>query len=78
MFSRISVGWELVGQSFRVLRETPRLIIFPILSGIACMFVLAAFAIPLWGTPQAQVIFQQRHIPNDPLSYVLLFLFYLL
>ena len=49
---------------------------FPLLSGIACLVVLAGFVIPLWGTPQAQAILKERHVPNDPLSYVLLFLFY--
>jgi hypothetical protein len=76
MFARISFGWQLVVQSFRVLREDKRLIVFPLLSGISCMVVLASFAAPLWGTPQAQAIFNQRHLPKDPLAYVLLFLFY--
>ena len=49
---------------------------FPLLSGIACLIVLASFAVPLWGTPQAQAIVHDKHLPNDPLSYVLLFLFY--
>jgi hypothetical protein len=76
MFSKISFGWALVGQSFRVLREEKRLIVFPLLSTIACALVLGAFAIPLWGTPQARAILEDRHVPNDPLSYVILFLFY--
>jgi hypothetical protein len=76
MFTRISFGWELAVQSFRVLREEKQLIIFPLLSGIACAIVLAGFVIPLWGTPQAEALLQHRHMPNDPLSYVLLFLFY--
>ncbi len=75
-FSRISFGWELVVQSFRVLREDKRLIVFPLLSGISCMVVLASFALPLWNMPQAQAILNQRQMPKDPLSYVLLFLFY--
>jgi len=76
MFAKISFGWELVGESFRVLREEPRLIVFPLLSSIACLLVLVGFAIPLWGTPQAQAVLQERHVPDDPLSYVILFLFY--
>jgi hypothetical protein len=76
MFARISLGWDLVVQSFRVLREDKRLIVFPLLSGIACMIVLASFVVPLWGTPQAQALLNDRHIPNDPLSYILVFLFY--
>jgi hypothetical protein len=76
MFDKISSGWELVKQSFRVLQEDKKLIVFPLLSGIACTVVLAAFAIPLWGTPQAQALLGHRQMPHDPLSYALLFLFY--
>lgn len=76
MFEKISFGWELVGQSFRVLREDKRLLVFPLLSGIACSIVLASFVVPLWGSPQAEAIMHDKHLPNDPLSYVLLFLFY--
>jgi hypothetical protein len=76
MFSKLSVGWDLVVHSFRVLREDKRLIVFPLLSGISCLIVLASFAVPLMGTPQAKAILDERHVPKDPLSYVLLFLFY--
>jgi hypothetical protein len=76
MFSRLSVGWELVMRSFRVLRDDKRLIVFPLLSSIACLIVLGSFAIPLWGTPEAKMLVDSRRIPNDPLAYVLLFLFY--
>lgn len=76
MFERISLGWQLVVQSFRVLRDDKRLIVFPLLSGIACMLVLASFVVPLWGSPQAQALMNDKHLPNDPLSYVLAFLFY--
>jgi hypothetical protein len=76
MFEKMSFGWDLAKQSFRVLQEDKKLIVFPLLSGIACAVVLAAFAIPLWGTPQAQALMGDRHMPNDPLSYALLFLFY--
>jgi type IV secretory pathway VirB6-like protein len=76
MFEKISFGWELVRQSFRVLRDEPRLMVFPLLSSIACLLVLAGFAVPLWGTPQAQAVLQERQAPDDPLTYAVLFLFY--
>jgi len=76
MFEKISFGWELVGQSFRVLRDQPRLVVFPLLSSIACLLVLAGFAVPLWQTPQVQAVLQERHAPDNPLTYVVLFLFY--
>jgi hypothetical protein len=68
----------LAMQSFRVLQEDKRLILFPFLSSIACLIVLASFAIPLWGTPQMQAIMEEGRVPNDVLSYVLLFVFYFL
>ncbi len=76
MFTKIGFGWDLAMQSFRVLKEEKRLIVFPLLSSIACMVVLASFAIPLWGTPQFKALMEDRHVPNDVLSYVLLFVFY--
>jgi hypothetical protein len=77
MFERMSKGWELAGQSFEVLRAEKQLLIFPLLSSFACMLVLASFALPLWNTPQAQLILHDRTAPQDPMSYVILFLFYL-
>jgi hypothetical protein len=76
MFTKIGIGWELVMQSFRVLRADKRLIVFPLLSGIACLIVLASFAIPLWNTPTARAMFDEKQVHLGPLSYVVLFLFY--
>jgi hypothetical protein len=76
MFAKISLGWQLVKQSFRVLQDDKRLIIFPFLSGIACLIVLASFLVPLWGSPQAKAIMETKQMPHDPLSYILMFLFY--
>jgi hypothetical protein len=76
MFAKFSVGWDLVVQSFRVLRDDKRLIVFPLLSSIACLLVLASFAIPLWGTPEVKAILHDRHMPNGSVSWIVLFLFY--
>jgi hypothetical protein len=76
MFQRVGFGWDLAKQSLRVLWEEKSLIVFPLLSGVACMIVLASFAIPLWGTPQLKAIMNDGRVPNDPLTYVLLFAFY--
>jgi hypothetical protein len=76
MFQKISFGWDLAMQSFQVLKEEKRLIVFPLLSGIACLVVLASFAVPLWGTPQFRAVVEDGQVPNDVLSYVLLFVFY--
>src|SRR5262245_4882427 len=52
MFERISNGFTLAKSSWQVLRQDKKLIVFPILSGIGCFFVLLAFALPFVARPQ--------------------------
>jgi len=51
MFERISRGWALVGESWQVLRADRELMLFPILSCIACLLVMASFALPVIVSP---------------------------
>ena len=56
MFQRIANGWELARQSWEVLKLDKELLLFPLMSGIACLIVLASFAIPLWSTQFIDVV----------------------
>jgi hypothetical protein len=47
MFDRIWRSFDLARSSWRVLRTDKKLVIFPVISGIAALLVLASFAIPL-------------------------------
>lgn len=47
MFERISNGWALAKASWQVLKLDRELLVFPLLSGIACLIVMASFAVPL-------------------------------
>lgn len=47
MFDRMSRTWELTKEAFAVLAADKRLMIFPILSGIAVILVSVSFAIPV-------------------------------
>ena len=47
MFDRTSAGWNLSKQSWQVLKLDKELILFPLLSGIACLLVTASFAVPV-------------------------------
>jgi hypothetical protein len=76
MFESLRNGWEIGKQSFGVLRANKKLLVFPLLSGIACLIVLLSFALPLANSPQAQALFNDQQAPEDPLAYVLLFAFY--
>lgn len=87
MFERVSLGFQLVGQSFRVLRSNKQLVVFPLLSGVACMLVLLSFAAPFLLNPDllpidhqvnaqgATVAFNMEPL-QSPLAYVVLFAFY--
>jgi hypothetical protein len=76
MFERISRGIELTRQSWNVLREEKTLLVFPLLSGVACMLILATFAVPLWLSGYAEGILDDGKLRQDPVAYALLFLFY--
>lgn len=75
-FTRISNGWELAKESLRVLRLDKELLVFPLVSGIACLVVLASFALPLWSTGYAEVVLEEGRIADDPIAWVILFAFY--
>jgi hypothetical protein len=80
MFERMSNSFALAKSSWGVLRTDKKLLIFPIMSGIACLFVMASFAVPLL------IVFlqnPQRNIDdfdklNPVVTYGLLFAYYFL
>ncbi len=79
MFAKISTGWQLTKQSFQVLRLDKELLVFPLLSGIACVLVLATFAVPMVATGFLESM-AEDHQANaqamQVLGYVLLFAYY--
>src|SRR5690606_20285828 len=46
MFDRVSRSWDMVKASAAVLRSDRELMLFPVLSGLATLLVLATFALP--------------------------------
>jgi hypothetical protein len=56
MFERLARSFELAKSSWRVLRTDKKLVLFPIISAIATLAVLLAFAGPLIGLQLANVI----------------------
>ena len=48
MFDRISRSWALAGACWDVLTEDPALLIFPLLSALAIVLLMASFAMPAW------------------------------
>ncbi len=76
MFDKISNGWELMKSSAQVLRENTSLLVFPVLSGIACLFVLGSFALPLFFSGALAINANAHQLTNNPIAYVVLFAFY--
>lgn len=76
MFERISRGIQLTRQSWQVLMEEKSLLVFPLLSGIACALVLATFAVPAWLGGFVEVLAEDGKLPQNPLAYAVLFAFY--
>ena len=78
MFEKVSTGWQLARQSYQVLKLDKELLLFPLMSGIACLLVMASFAIPLWASGYADTVMNEEAISQSHqiLGYVLLFAFY--
>jgi hypothetical protein len=78
-FERISTGYELAVSSWKVLLQNKKLILFPVLSGIACTFVLLSFAAPFLVHPQWLDFLNakaQGGIQPPLWAYALLFAYY--
>ncbi len=86
MFERIENGWQLVRQSWEVLKLDKELLVFPLLSGLACLLVMASFAVPIWATGLAESMMNEAESvasgegeigqAEHMISYVILFAFY--
>ena len=76
MFTALSNGWELAKESYRVLMLDKELLVFPLLSGLACLCVLASFALPLVGSDYVRTVMEDEGAAQDPVLYVIVFAFY--
>jgi hypothetical protein len=83
MLERISTGWDLMKQSWGVLRQDKELVIFPILSGIACLLIMATYAVPFLIWPGLFESFfgedkdpRQATLGQQVAFYALLFVYY--
>jgi len=82
MFTRIAYTWDLMKASWDVLKKDKGLLLFPLLSGVSCLAVLASFAIPFWLTAAGRPHYSstggstssQWHL--GAAHYIVLFAFY--
>ena len=76
MFQRLTTGWELAKQSFTVLKLDKELLLFPIMSGAACLVAMASFAVPLFFSGALDGLNEEASTGTQVLLGVLTFLFY--
>ena len=74
-FDRLSNGWRISMNSFKVLKENKQLIIFPILSGLSLIMIIGSFVIiTLAG---ARWDFANVSRPNSIENYAVILVFYI-
>lgn len=73
MFERLSRSFQLARDSWGVLSNNKRFLLFPLVSGLACVLVMIGFMVPL-----AAMRDQVERLIDDqsPLLYVILFAYY--
>ena len=76
MFERFSRSWSLIKASAGVLAQDKELLVFPLLSAICTLLVVAAFALPALGLGVLDGL-RDGGRGISVLAYVLAFLFYL-
>lgn len=77
MFRRLSNSWHLIKASAAVLRADKELIVFPIMSAIASLLVMATFAVPMFLAGLFEELVADGWGPAKIVSYLVVFLFYL-
>ena len=75
IFTRLSNGWQISMNSFKVLKENKQLIIFPILSGLSLLMLLASFVVVVFANAGWDV--DNISKPTTAGSYAIIFLFYI-
>ncbi len=84
MIDRMMNGMDMARSSWRVLMLDKELLVFPLISGVACLMVMAGFAYPIWSSGMfEQVAAQSQNDPeavkglmSDPLLWVVTFAYY--
>ena len=74
-FDRLSNGWTLAMNSFKVLKENKQLIIFPMLSGISLVLVTGSFILVFLGVNGWPG--EEAEDSSNLIYYLFMFLFYL-
>lgn len=77
MFDRLSRSWTLVKASAGVLVQDKELLLFPLVSSLAALLVMAGFAIPAIGMGALDGLASHGEQTLNAAAYALAFLFYI-
>jgi hypothetical protein len=79
MFSNIGRGWKIAGASWSVLKQHSKLLLLPLISGIAFIALLAAIITPvaMYAIANGVENFEDTVRDSDPILYLYGFGFYL-
>lgn len=75
LMTRLSNGWKIALNSFKVLKENRQLIIFPLLSGLSLILIMGSFFTALLGFSGWNI--NNLDTPDTVASYALLFVYYI-
>ncbi len=77
MFERLSRSWQLVKASGAVLKQDKELLLFPLISSLSTLLVLACFAVPVIGLGALDGLTGRGDGVISTAAYLVAFLFYL-
>ncbi len=72
--AKFSNTWTLMSASWDLLRKDKEILVFPLISGICCLIVLASFAIPV--IMSNGILTDSASTQSSPIGYGMLFVFY--
>jgi hypothetical protein len=73
---KITRTWSIMSDCWNVLRQDKSLLLFPLISGICCLLLMASFAVPLYVTGAWEPPARDAATARQVLYYATLFLFY--
>src|SRR5437867_2369665 len=75
--NKIYRTWSLMSACWQILKKDREMLVFPLISGLCCLLLLASFAIPLYFTGAWQPPKSDAATGRQMIYYGMLFLFYL-
>ncbi len=76
MFATIGRSWEFAKISYGIIWDFKQLLVFPVISMIASLLILATFAVPLFLTGTLEGWLEAETGMSNPIAYAVMFAFY--